>query len=116
MANKVGTKGQVVIDKAIRDQLGIKPGALAIQTVVDDHVEIFFLQEHDRSLFGALKPYIKPGVGIPGDADWGEIREMAWGARARDRVAHWGESERDERPADLQRVAEERAPYGRDPD
>lgn len=26
MANKVGTKGQIVIEKAIRDELGVEPG------------------------------------------------------------------------------------------
>jgi AbrB family looped-hinge helix DNA binding protein len=31
MATKVGAKGQVVIEKAIRDSLGIEPGSLAIQ-------------------------------------------------------------------------------------
>ena len=42
MANKVGTKGQIVIDKRIRDSLGIEPGWIALQTLVDDHVEIYF--------------------------------------------------------------------------
>ena len=51
MANKVGTKGQVVIDKQIRDRLGIGPGWMALQRLVDDHVEIYFIEpEHNRSL------------------------------------------------------------------
>ena len=34
--HKVGSKGQVVIAKEIRDELGIQPGWLALQRVVDD--------------------------------------------------------------------------------
>ncbi len=32
MANKVGSKGQVVIEKEIRDKLGIQPGAGVLQS------------------------------------------------------------------------------------
>jgi AbrB family looped-hinge helix DNA binding protein len=60
MGHKVGTKGQLVIEKAIRDKLGIQPGSVAIQSVVGDHVEVRFLPtRHNRSLFGAARPYIK---------------------------------------------------------
>lgn len=40
VAHVVGHKGQVVIAKEIRDSLGIGPGWVALQRVVDDHVEI----------------------------------------------------------------------------
>lgn len=43
LANVVGAKGQVLIAKQIRDQLGIGPGWMAIQRVVDDRVEMVFL-------------------------------------------------------------------------
>ncbi len=56
MTNKVGTKGQIVIEKRIRDQLGIAPGSVAFQAVVDDHVEVhFFPPGHTRSLYGILR-------------------------------------------------------------
>ncbi len=49
----VGQKGQVVIEKALRDALGIEPGYIAVQRIVDDHVELFFYPpEHNRSLKG----------------------------------------------------------------
>ncbi|GMU39554.1 MAG: hypothetical protein AMXMBFR23_04200 [Chloroflexota bacterium] len=53
----MGPKGQIVISKEIRDRLGIGPGWLAIERVVDDHVEIHFVPpKHNRSLFGILRP------------------------------------------------------------
>lgn len=60
MSGTVGSKGQIVIEKAIRDRLGIAPGVQTIQKVVQDHVEIFFLPPRKNgSLKGALAPYIK---------------------------------------------------------
>ena len=77
MANVVGTKGQVVINKGIHQRLGIEPGWLALQRIVDDHVEIYFLPpEHNRSLKGILAPYIKTRI-APGK-EWDEARQLAW--------------------------------------
>ena len=60
MTHKVGTKGQIVIEKRIRDQLGIAPGSAAFQAVVDDHVEVhFFPPGHTRSLYGILRDSTK---------------------------------------------------------
>lgn len=54
----VGPKGQVVIEKSIRDRLGIAPGWRAIQTLDGDRVEIRFVPpDHHRSLFGVLSEY-----------------------------------------------------------
>jgi len=50
----------VVIDKHIREELGVRPGMVALQQRVGDHVEIRFVPEqHDRSLAGAARPYIR---------------------------------------------------------
>jgi AbrB family looped-hinge helix DNA binding protein len=60
MATKVGAKGQVVIERAIRERLGVRPGMLAVQRLVDDHVEVRFVPAaHQRSLAGAARPYIR---------------------------------------------------------
>lgn len=76
MAHKVGTKGQVVIAKEIRDKLGIEPGALTIQRIVGDHVEIRFIPApHRRSLLGVLAPYIKGSIS---EEEWHEAKERAW--------------------------------------
>ncbi len=76
MSYKVGAKGQVVIAKEIRDQLGVKPGWVALERVVDDHVEIRFVPmgPHRRSLFGILARYVKQSVP---EEDWERVREQA---------------------------------------
>ncbi len=87
MTSKVGTKGQIVIEKAIRDELGIEPGAVAIQRVVDGHVEIYFVPAAARgSLKGRLRPLISDEViARTSQMDWHDIEEEAWREGIRDR-------------------------------
>lgn len=60
VAHIVGAKGQVVIEKEIRDRLGVGPGWQCVQTVVTDHMEMRFVPpEHDRSAFGRLAQFVK---------------------------------------------------------
>ena len=88
--NKVGTKGQVVIEKHIRDRLGIGPGWIALQKLVGDHLEIQFVgPEHNRSLLGSLKKYVDPEL-VRG-LSWNEIRELAWSRAAME--GEFGEAE-----------------------
>lgn len=91
MASLVGTKGQVVIEKEIRDRLGIKPGWRAFQRVIDGHIEIHFRPPaRNRSLKGSLRPYIDPAVLEQAEKmDWYEIRERAWEAAAKERERRW---------------------------
>ena len=84
MAHVVGHKGQVVIAKEIRDSLGIAPGWVALQRIVDDHVEIRFLPpEHRESLKGSLAPYITRH--FPSSAEFVEAKEQAWNSAVRTR-------------------------------
>jgi len=77
LVHKVGPKGQVVISKEIRDRLGVKPGWLVLQRLVDDHVEVYFVPpEHSRSLKGSLAEHVKMSV-APGE-EWDQAREGAW--------------------------------------
>ncbi len=92
MAYLVGTKGQVVISKEIRDQLGVRPGWMALQSVVDDHVELRFVPpEHNESLLGILAPYITRD--FPTEEELDQAIEEAWTEAAVERdtrvVAEW---------------------------
>jgi AbrB family looped-hinge helix DNA binding protein len=83
MTYLVGAKGQIVIAKEIRDRLGVKPGWVALQRLVGDHVEIYFLPpEHSETLRGSLAQYLKAHV-PPGEA-WDKARETAWDTTARE--------------------------------
>ncbi len=76
MPTLVGQKGQVVIEKRIREKLGIKPKSLAIQSLVGDHVEVRFVPPPSKkSLAGALRKYTK--VRIPPEG-MREAEERAW--------------------------------------
>jgi bifunctional DNA-binding transcriptional regulator/antitoxin component of YhaV-PrlF toxin-antitoxin module len=79
----VGAKGQVVINKEIRDRLGVEPGWTSIQRLVGDHVELYFLPPaHRKSLKGMLRPYVRES--IPREK-WQEAREAAWDRAMADR-------------------------------
>jgi AbrB family looped-hinge helix DNA binding protein len=72
----VGSKGQVVIEKSIRDALGVEAGSLAVQRLVDDRVEIrFFPPEHRRSLRGVLAGKLRRRVTV---REWDAARREAW--------------------------------------
>ena len=56
MANQVSDRGQITIERSIRDQLGIEPGMVTYQSIVDGRLEVVFLPApHRDSLYGALK-------------------------------------------------------------
>jgi len=78
MPHVVGEKGQVVIEKPIRETLGIQPGFVAVQSVVGDHLEMrFYPPEHRRSLRGRLESFAKRSVS---QEEWAQAREEAWTA------------------------------------
>lgn len=85
MAHIVGHKGQVVIEKEIRDKLGVEPGWRAIQMLVDDHVEIRFIPpDHTRSLLGVLKPHITRSFAT--EEELRAAREEAWAMQAEEEM------------------------------
>jgi AbrB family looped-hinge helix DNA binding protein len=84
--NIVGQKGQVVIAKEIRDELGIRPGWLALQRIVNDHVEIYFIPpEHRKSLKGSLAKYLGGTHVLPGE-EWRKAQDTAWENAAEERM------------------------------
>ena len=81
MPSVVGRRGQIVIEKPIRDALGLQPGYVAVQQIVDDHVEVYFYPpEHEDSLHGVLASYVKRSISPEA---WAEAREQAWSEAAR---------------------------------
>ena len=84
MPNVVGRKGQEVISKKIRDEVGVEPGWWALQSIVDGHLEIHFVPtEHKRSLMGSLAPYTD--VIVLND-EWRDAKEKAWEDAAREKM------------------------------
>ena len=81
----VGTKGQIVIEKEIREQLGVEPGWLTVQRLVDGHVEVYFVPpEHDRSLKGILAPFTNRRI-PPEELE--QARDAAWEDAARAKMS-----------------------------
>jgi AbrB family looped-hinge helix DNA binding protein len=87
MSYKVGIKGQIVIEKHIRERLGVQPGWQALQTLVDDHIEIYFVPpEHNRSLAGSLAKHIK-GT-LPTNEAFRKAKASAWAKNSKDQESH----------------------------
>jgi bifunctional DNA-binding transcriptional regulator/antitoxin component of YhaV-PrlF toxin-antitoxin module len=77
MSTLVGTKGQVTIEKSIRDALGVQPGWRALQRLEGDRVVIDFLPpRHRRSLAGALEH--ATAVRLPTEPEFQAAVEQAW--------------------------------------
>jgi bifunctional DNA-binding transcriptional regulator/antitoxin component of YhaV-PrlF toxin-antitoxin module len=84
MSHVVGTKGQVVISKDIRQRLGVGPGWRTLQRLVDDHLEVYFVPpEHTRSLKGSLRLHARRSVAA--GEEWDRARETAWTEAAIDK-------------------------------
>lgn len=92
---KVGTKGQIVIEKWIRDELGVEPGWQAIQRVVDGHVEISFVPPpHEESLMGIFSKYVTRSVT---EDELHDLTEQAWDEEV---AEDWAAMEDDRRRSD----------------
>ena len=63
MPSQVSERGQITIDRSVRDRLAIRPGMVAYQRVVGGHLEVIFLPPpHRRSLYGSLRQAGLPSV------------------------------------------------------
>ena len=79
MSSIVGTKGQITLEKEIRDTLGVQPGWRAIQRLEGDRVVMEFLPpKHRRSLAGILEH--ATSVRIPAGEEFEAAVEQAWTA------------------------------------
>ncbi len=90
MANVVGERYQITIDKAVRKELGIKPGDLAVERVEEGRLVIDFVPALRReSLYGLFaRPDVQPVT------DWRAMRERAWTERQRDLQARLDAADR----------------------
>jgi AbrB family looped-hinge helix DNA binding protein len=84
LPSRVGDRGQITIEKAIREELGVYAGDLAIQRVEDGRVVVEFVPApHRRSLAGTLKDRVGRR---PPDERWQAIKAAADAAPDPDRA------------------------------
>jgi AbrB family looped-hinge helix DNA binding protein len=75
MASRVGERGQVTIEKRIREELGVYAGDRAVQRVESGRVVIEFVPgPHRRSLAGVLRDKVRQR---PADERWSTLRDAA---------------------------------------
>jgi bifunctional DNA-binding transcriptional regulator/antitoxin component of YhaV-PrlF toxin-antitoxin module len=78
MANVVGDRFQITIDRRLRRQLGIRPGDRAIERIEEGRLIVSFMPApHSESLLGAFR---RPD--LPPITDWQQVKDRAWTARA----------------------------------
>jgi AbrB family looped-hinge helix DNA binding protein len=76
MTSRVGERGQITIEKAVREELGIYAGDEAIQRVEDGRIVIEVVPgRHRRSLAGTLRDKVGR---TPPDEAWEALRQGAW--------------------------------------
>ena len=76
MASRVGERGQITIEKAIREELGIYAGDETVQRVEDGRILIEVVPgRHRRSLAGSLKGKV---ARRPDDESWDALRRATW--------------------------------------
>jgi AbrB family looped-hinge helix DNA binding protein len=75
VASRVGERGQITIEKSIREELGIYAGDEAVQRVEDGRIIIEVVPgRHSRSLAGSLKA---KATRQPPDESWEALRQAA---------------------------------------
>jgi AbrB family looped-hinge helix DNA binding protein len=76
MASRVGERGQITIEKAIREELGVYAGDETVQRVEDGRIVIEVVPgRHRRSLAGSLRDKTRRR---PADEGWLALRDAAW--------------------------------------
>jgi len=76
MTSRVGERGQITIEKAIREELAIYAGDETVQRVQDGRIVIEVVPgRHRRSLAGSLRDKVGRR---PDDESWDVLRASAW--------------------------------------
>jgi bifunctional DNA-binding transcriptional regulator/antitoxin component of YhaV-PrlF toxin-antitoxin module len=75
MASRVGERGQITLEKRIREELGVCAGDQAIQRVENGRIVVEIMPgRHRRSAAGILREKVKTW---PPSEDWETLREAA---------------------------------------
>lgn len=83
MTSRVGERGQITIEKAIREELAIYAGDETVQRIEDGRIVIEVVPgRHRRSLAGSLRDQVGRR---PDDESWDALRRAAWEAPDPDR-------------------------------
>ena len=83
MGSKVGERGQITIEKAIREELSIYAGDETVQRVEDGRIVIEVVPgRHRRSVAGRLRDKVGRA---PEDESWDRLRAAAWATPDPDR-------------------------------
>lgn len=84
MGSKVGERGQITIEKAIREELSIHAGDETVQRIEDGRIVIEVVPgRHRRSLAGHLRDKVGRR---PDDESWDRLRAAAWATPDPDRT------------------------------
>ncbi len=76
MVSRVGERGQITLEKAIREELGIYAGDETVQRIEDGRIVIDVIPgRHRRSLAGVLADKVRR---VPADESWDSLRQAAW--------------------------------------
>jgi AbrB family looped-hinge helix DNA binding protein len=76
VGSRVGERGQITIEKAIREELAICAGDETVQRVENGRIVIELVPgRHRRSLAGSLRDKVGRE---PADETWEALRDAAW--------------------------------------
>ena len=85
MSSRVGERGQITIEKAIREELAIYAGDEAVQRIENGRIIIEVIPgRHRRSMAGVLRQKV---ARTPSDESWDALRQAAWETPDPDRGA-----------------------------
>ncbi|HEY8868074.1 MAG TPA: AbrB/MazE/SpoVT family DNA-binding domain-containing protein [Candidatus Limnocylindrales bacterium] len=80
MANVVGERFQITIDKKVRQELGVRPGDVALERAENGKLVVDFVPApHRESLLGIFRDPDLPPI-----RDWQAVKARAWKARSRE--------------------------------
>ena len=76
VSSRVGERGQITIEKAIREELGVYSGDEAVQRIEGGRIVIEIVPgRHRRSLAGSLRGKVSRR---PDDESWEALRDASW--------------------------------------